>query len=31
MIYLNVVETVRVQTPWMEEEKAMGHLLVESL
>jgi hypothetical protein len=31
MICLNVVEKVRVQTPWMEEENAVGHLLVESL
>jgi hypothetical protein len=31
MICLDVVETVRVQTLWMEEEKAMGYLLVENL
>jgi hypothetical protein len=31
MICLDVVDKVRVQTPWIEEKKAMGHLLVESL
>jgi hypothetical protein len=31
MIYLDVVKVVGVWTPWTEEEKAMGHLLVESL
>jgi hypothetical protein len=31
MICLNVVKKVGVQTPWMEEEKAVGYLLVESL
>jgi hypothetical protein len=31
MICLDVVKKVGVQIPWMEEEKAMGHLLVESL
>jgi hypothetical protein len=30
-IYLNIVEKAGVQNPWMEEEKAMGHLLSESL
>jgi hypothetical protein len=31
MICLDIVLMFRVWTPWMEEEKAMGHLLVESL
>jgi hypothetical protein len=31
MIYLDIVETVGVWTLWTEEEKAVGHLLVESL
>jgi hypothetical protein len=31
MICLNIVKTVGVWTPWTEEEKAVGHLLIESL
>jgi hypothetical protein len=31
IICLDVVEKVGVQTPWTEEERAVGHLLVESL
>jgi hypothetical protein len=31
MICLDIVEKVRFWTPWIEEEKAVGHLLIESL
>jgi hypothetical protein len=31
LICLNIVEKARVQNLWMEEEKAVGHLLSESL
>jgi hypothetical protein len=31
MICLDIVEMVRVWTLWTEEEKAVGHLLIESL
>jgi hypothetical protein len=31
MIYLDIIDKVRVQTPWTEEERAVGHLLIESL
>jgi hypothetical protein len=31
MICLDIVEMVRVWTPWMEEEKAVGYLLIENL
>jgi hypothetical protein len=31
LIYLNVVKMAGIWNPWMEEEKAMGHLLSKSL